>query len=301
MPVVIAVVVAVAIIAVVVVLSRRRGSAVATAPAGTVTVESGRVRPAVAEFHVAGDAARVHFDVPLPASGTDEVLAELLGREAIEVVREKRHTLPIGDVRRVVALGRRAGEWAEVASIGLDVPGQLPPPLLPELIPHATHRDFDPFDRLSGLPENAPGLAPASRSERLERLTLRLPAQAQSSLRTQGIDPSAAEAASAVLALMRAAGYQMSETGPGTYRADRAGQRTFIRVVAHRPEDYAELDETDIRRFVVDFGSSGAGRGLLLSEKYAPFEIYERERRDPRVRFVTRERLQAFADALALG
>jgi hypothetical protein len=51
---------------------------------------------------------------------------------------------------------------------------------------------------------------------------------------------------------------------------------------------------------VVDFGSSGADRGLLISEKFAPFEIYDRERRDRRIRFVTRERLEGFIDALAL-
>jgi hypothetical protein len=60
------------------------------------------------------------------------------------------------------------------------------------------------------------------------------------------------------------------------------------------------LDEHDIRRFVVDFGGSAADRGLLVSEKYAPFEIYDRERRDSRIRFVTRERLPGFIDALAI-
>jgi hypothetical protein len=71
-------------------------------------------------------------------------------------------------------------------------------------------------------------------------------------------------------------------------------------VVPHLPGSHPELDESAIRKFVVDFGSSGADRGLLISEKYAPFEIYDRERRDRRIRFVTRERLAGFIDALAL-
>jgi hypothetical protein len=100
---------------------------------------------------------------------------------------------------------------------------------------------------------------------------------------------------------MRGAGYQVVAAVPGTFHADRAGQRTFVRVVSHRPGDHPELDEAEIRKFVVDFGASGAARGLLLSDKWAPFEIHERERRDPRVRFVTRERIQSFADVLALG
>ena len=38
-----------------------------------------------------------------------------------------------------------------------------------------------------------------------------------------------------------------------------------------------------------------------LTGNSSPVEIYERERRDPRIRFVTRERLQGFIDALALN
>lgn len=301
MEVVIAVLAAVAVIGVVFWSIRRRKPGAAATPAGTVTVESGRLRPAVAEFHVRDGAARVHFEVPLPASGADEVLTDLLGREAVEVVREKRHTLPIGDVTRVVALGRSGGDWAEVTSIGLTTPGELPPPMLPELMPHAGRHEFDPFERLGDLPSTPPGLDGGTRGERLDNLELRLTSQAQAALRTQGIDPAAGDAPGKVLALMRSAGYRVTELGPGTYRAERAGQSAFVRVIAHSPGDYPELGETEIRKFVVDFGGSGASRGLLISEKWAPFEIHERERRDSRVRFVTRERLQAFVDTLVLG
>jgi len=61
------------------------------------------------------------------------------------------------------------------------------------------------------------------------------------------------------------------------------------------------LQESEVGRFVVDFLSSGADRGLLITEKFSPFEIYDRERREPRMRFITRERLQAFVDALTVG
>lgn len=280
---------------------RRKASAPQTPSAGTVTVEAGRLRPAVAEFHVRDGAARVHFEVPLPAGGVDQILADLLGREAVEVVREKRHTLPLGDLSKVVALGRRGAEWVEVTSISLTIPGELPPPMLPELIPHAGHRDFDPFEKLGSLPTTAPGLSGGTRGERLEGLELRLPARAETALRAQGIDPATHDTPAKVLALMRSAGYQVSETAPNTYRADRGGQSTFVRVLGHNPGEYPELAESDIRKFVVDFAGSGADRGVLLSEKWAPFEIHERERRDPRVRFVSRERLQAFVDALVLG
>lgn len=297
----IAVVAGIVVVGGLIALLARRKSPAPSRTGGTITVEAGRLRPGVAEFHVRDGAARVHFEVPLPDGGVDEVLADLLGREAVEVVREKRHTLPLGDLTRVVALGRRGADWAEVTSIGLATPGELPPPMLPELIPHAGHRDFDPFDKLSSLPTTAPGLTGGTRGERLEGLELRLPARAETALRAQGIDPAARDTTRKVLALMRSAGYQVTETAPDTYRADRGGQSTFVRVLAHNPGDHPELAETDIRKFVVDFAGSGAARGLLLSEKWAPFEIHERERRDPRVRFVSRERLQAFVDALVLG
>ena len=67
-------------------------------------------RPQVAEFHVRGDEATVTFDVPLPNGDVDGVLKELLLHEAIEVVREKRHTLPIDMVTKVVALAGRIGD-----------------------------------------------------------------------------------------------------------------------------------------------------------------------------------------------
>lgn len=305
MTVVIAVVIAVIFgaVAAVVLERRRRGRPVlavasgATSTAGTPS----RVRPTVAEFHVMNGSARVSFDVPLPAGGADHVLAELLGREAVEVVREKRQSLPLGDLERVVALGRRGTEWVEVATIGLETPGELPPPMVPELMPHSVHHEFNPFARLAELPEAASGRTGGAAGEHLDALTLRLPAHAHAAVRSQGVDPGVADATAVALALMRGVGYQVSEVAPGTFRADRAGERTFVRVVVHRPGDHPELDEMDIRKFVVDFAASGASRGLLLSEKWAPFEIHERERRDPRVRFITRERIQSFADVLALG
>ena len=87
----------------------------------------------------------------------------------------------------------------------------------------------------------------------------------------------------------------------GTFDASRAGQRVFVRTIPHGAGEHPELDESAVDRFVVEFLSSGADRGLLITEKFSPFEIYERERREPRMRFITRERFQAFIDALAVG
>lgn len=292
---------AVVAIVVVVLLTRSRSSSAPSSEAGVVSMEpSDRLRPAVAEFHVTDGVARVHFEVPL-AEEPDEVLEDLLGREAVEVVREKRHSLPIDDVHEVVALGRRAGAWAVATTISLDTPGELPPPMLPELLPHAG-RDIDVFDHISTLPQTAPGIAVPTKGEELPPFAteVRLPGAASAALRAQGVDPTTASGPEIALGLMRAGGYMLEASGNDTYRARREGQTTLVRVVPHAKGSHPELDEHDIRQFVVDFGGSGANRGMLISEKYAPFEIYDRERRDGRIRFVTRERLPGFIDALAM-
>jgi len=52
---------------------------------------------------------------------------------------------------------------------------------------------------------------------------------------------------------------------------------------------------------MVEFASAGTDRGMLVTDKHGPFEIYTLERREPRVRFVTRDRLQKMVDSLALS
>src|SRR3989304_9322332 len=83
-------------------------------------------RPRVVEMHVIGEEARVTFDVPIAED--DEILNELLTHEAIEVVREKRHSLPIDQVTTVVALAGRGGGPRGGGGSRLDAPGPLPPP-----------------------------------------------------------------------------------------------------------------------------------------------------------------------------
>lgn len=301
MGVIIAVIVAIVVIGLVAYLAfsrPRSSSAPDRAP------DLARPRPPVAEFHVKGEQALVSFDVPLPEGEIDDVLTGLLVAEAVEVVRDKRHHLPIGDVTRVIALARRTGQWAEVGSVDLDTPGELPPPIMPTLLPHLAHDPaVDPFETAADLPAHAPGLASGPGRDALEPFAaeMRLPVAVEAGLRTQGIDPAQADAGAMVLGIMRLAGYTMTPSGEGTMEAVRAGRRALIRVIEHRPGEHPELDEAEIRRFAVDFAASGTERGFLITEKYSPFEVYERERREPRCRFITRERLQHFIDGLALS
>jgi len=260
--------------------------------------------PPLAEFDIAGGTATVSFDVPLPAGEIDEILSDLLVREAIEVVREKRRDLPVSGVSRVVARGRRDAGWHEVGSVSLETPGELPPPAVPILLPGIrTDKAFDPFEKMSELPEQAPGLQSGAGSDALGSLAedLRIPAALQAGLRSQGIDPAGADAVHLIIGMLRLTGSTVTEKDEDTFEALSGGYRTLIRVIPHEKGDHPELEDAEVRRFAADFARSGTDRALLVTEKYCPFEVYDRERREPRARYITRERIQQFIDALVLG
>ena len=83
--------------------------------------------------------------------------------------------------------------------------------------------------------------------------------------------------------------------------ASKANINTFIRTENYRPGEHPELSEQTVRKFVAEFATSGADRGMLISDKYGPFITHDIEDKDRRIRFITRERSQAFIDSMALG
>lgn len=263
--------------------------------------ELGR-RARVAEFHVRGSEAEVTFDVPLPEGG-DQVLIDLLMDESVEVVREKRHVLPIDDITEIVVYAGR-GERTMIGRTKLPSPGELPPPA-PEL--DFTQIARDPFaqrfessidhsvsyETKADVP--ADELAPV-RSE------LRIPAGLERGLRATGVDPEELESTEFILSLLRMFGYSVTELPqPNSYVAAKEGRTNFIRTDPYEPGEHPEISDSTIRRFLADYGASGAERGMLISDKYAPFAVYEIEGRQPKVRFISRERLQDFVDSMALG
>jgi hypothetical protein len=262
-------------------------------------------RPVVADFHVDGSAARVHFDVPLP-EGEDEVLSELLVGEAIEVVREKSHTLPLSGITEVVALAGR-GETVEVGRTKLTTPGVLPPKVEGPSILNLSVLARDPLQSSFGAEEQladfTPGTAVQDRRDELGPLAaeIRLPRAVETGLRAQGVDPASSSAGELVVGMLRLFGYQITPAGLTGWFASKGGERTYIVEDRYQPGDHPELDDQTIRRFMIEFTSAGADRGMLVSEKYGPFEIYSLERREPRVRFITRERVQKLIDSLALS
>lgn len=277
-----------------------RAGAAATPGLDPFAAEIGR-RARVAGFHVKGTEAEVTFDVPLPEGG-DEVLTDLLMDEAVEVLREKRHALPIDDVTHIVVYAGR-GEPQMIGRSKLPAPGELPPPG-PGLDfaqiardPFAQH--FDGVDHSvayeTKIDVPADELGPIGAE-------LKIPAGLERGLRATGVDPDELEATEFVLSVLRMFGYAVSDLGePNSYLAAKAGATTFIRTDPHQSGEHPELSESAIRRFLADYGSSGAERGMLISGKYAPFMVHEIESRQPKVRFITRERVQGFIDSMALG
>ena len=265
---------------------------------------SERPRPKVVSFHVRDDVAEVTFDVPLPEDGADDVMKDLLVAEALEVVREKRHSLPISQVSKVTAFAGRGGPPVKVGTMELPTRGELPPPVVAAPQLQLGHVGYDPIDAQFAEESEVPSTVTKSRSDTLGPIgtELRIPKAVEVGLRGQGIDPADMDSGQLVSGLLRLFGYAVVDgTAPGTYTASKGGSLTFVREVAHAPNDAPELDEKDMRTFLVDFIASKADRGLLVSDKYGPFSVYQMEKSEPRIQFVTRERLQKFVDALALN
>ena len=313
MPVVVVLVLLLLVVAVVgLVVVVVRNTQMASGPA---EIGPEQVRPVVLEFHVKGDEATVLFGVPLPEGEPDPVLKELLLHAAMDVLREKRsHDLPLGTVKRIRVFGRRGQEPVEVGVVELPEEGELPEVRVPELIPRAGLAGYDPLAHLGEMEVTVPPtVAERPPAEKLRPFhdEIRLTRELEAALRAQGIDPEAAGLEDLVLGLLRAAGYQVSvgvhgfEIAKGgkahAYTARKGGTETIVLIVPHAEGEYPELDEQMINRFLVWFGQTSPERGLLITDKYGPYLIYEKERREPRCRFITRERLQSFIDSFSLA
>ena len=307
-PAVIVIVIVAAVIAVIV-YTRRNGAGAADDGGST---EMYRPRAPYREFHVAAESALVYFDVPLPAGEVDPVLTELLLREAIEVLREKQaHDLPLQDVTEVKAFGTRNGEDVAAGSISLEAPGALPEMVHPEIVPHFSTVPFDPLTHLGEKEHDAPSMNPAADigvpdagAVTLRPLSeeLTLTGRVESGLRAQGLDPATMSAGDLVLGLMRLAGYTIRPADrEGTFVVSTPGSRTYIQIVDHAPGDYPELGEHEMKAFAVGFATSGTDRGILVTEKFGPYMIYDAERRNPKCKFITRERLQEFVDSFSMS
>lgn len=298
--------VAIAIVAAVIVARRQATSQDALAPEAPVGT---RLRPSVAQFHVEGDTATVSYDVPLPAGAVDEHLRELLLHDAAQVVREKSAAgLPIDQVERVKANGVRDGAYVEAGVLDLREPGVIPEVAAPELVPHASVAGYDPLAHIGEQEfEVHPGIAVPRPEEGLEPFaaSLQLSSGIESSLRAAGIDPATVSLEELTLGLLALGGYTVAPIPGGTgsgvqYLARKGSEENLVEVLPHAPGEHPELSEQALNEFGVAFAQKNPTRAMLVTDKFGPYGIYERERRNPKCRFITRERLQPFVDGFAL-
>lgn len=260
-------------------------------------------RPTLLEFHVEGEVARVIFDASISETETDPILAEMLIGEAIEVVREKRDHLPITEVTRVVVLAGKP-DPVPVGETKLKAPGRLPPRPLGSPLQTLTRTGSDPLDRQFQATDKAP-LSSTSKTSRDTSLPpisteLNIPGPVERGLRAIGIDTETMTATELVVGTLKLSGYRVEPTSsPSNQMAHKEGKTTLIQEDFYQPDGHQVVEEKTLRSFMAQFSSSGADRGVLVSDKYAPYQIYEMEQRQPKCRFLTRERLQGVVDTLA--
>ena len=130
---------------------------------------------------------------------------------------------------------------------------------------------------------------------------IRLTAGLAAGLRSIGIDPETMGVEELGLGLLELAGYSLRDRGDGTYVATGGGTTSYVAFVPHQADSYPELETSAINQFLVGFSMARTDRGLLFTDKFGPYAVYEKERSNPSCRFITRERLQSFVDSIALS
>ncbi len=279
-----------------------------------VRVPQDQLRPILADFHVQGDIAEIYYAVPLPQDDVDDHLRDLLCHDASLVLHEKKaHGLPIEQVSRARVFGHRGEESVEVGVIELEIPGEIPEIAAPELVPHASAAGFDPLSHLGEQEfQLQPGVADRESEEGLPSFLdgITIAKSVESRLRAVGIDPADVSLQDLSLSLIRIAGYAVGVERAGlatveggsteVYMARKDGTEMLVVVVPHSRGEHPELMERLVNTFSFHVAQTNPQNALLITDKFGPYVVYEKERADPRCRFITRERLQAFVDSFAV-
>jgi hypothetical protein len=257
------------------------------------------------DFHVVGNEIVIDFAVPLPASSEDQVLTRLLTHHAAGIIRDRKQRgqpldgIPVARIRAM-----RGAESVDVAFLDLEESEDVYDLELPDLLRLGTHAGYDPLAKLGSREEGETlKLSRRTRGDRLGpiRDDIELTVGIATGLRSLGIDPERVTMAELGPGLLRLAGYRLTERDDGSLLAIGAGNTVYVDVIAHQEGEYPELEERRLTSFIISFARSHADRGLLLTDKYGPYEVYEKERANPKCHFITRERMQGFVDAIALG
>lgn len=269
-----------------------------------------RPQPIVADFHVVGDTASVKYQVPLGDGEAGDHLTNLLAASAIEFVRTKvREGLPLDGVAKVAVYAARSDDWELLRTVTLPSAGELPEPSPLVTLDGETH---DPIAAVQAVAADASVAAPAERTDTLPPVKdfIELSGPTEAHLRSIGVDTSVMSLGDLVLGLLRVGGYHIEVGRAGVavssvdtediYSISKDGRSSLLVLLRHETGSYPELDEQVLAEFSVAVAQLKPHQAILVTDKFSPYSMYERERRDDRLVFVTRERLQAFVDSFGL-
>ncbi|MCL1586933.1 MAG: hypothetical protein M3092_00825 [Actinomycetia bacterium] len=268
-----------------------------------------RPAPLVTDFHVKGDTARTLFAVPLGDAPAGDHLTDLLCANAVEYVRTKKADgLPLDGIHHIEVSAMRGDDPEVVCTIDLPDPGELPDPRLNILV----ELEHDPIAHVASVVADTTVSTTPSAAETLEPVAefIELSAPTEAHLRSIGLDPAEMSLDDLVVGLLRVSGYEVSVGRTGfslssdekasIYGLRRTGQNTVLAVIEHEAGSYPELDEHIFSEFAVSVAQTNPDVAILVTDKYGPYAMYEREKRDNRLVFITRERLQAFVDSFGI-
>lgn len=272
---------------------------------------SRRSMPPVRDFHVRGETASVYFGVPLGDAEAGAHLTELLAANAVEVVRDKVDSgLPLNGVNHIAVFALRGDTPELLTTVDLPSVGELPDeaPILSR-----DPKSHDPIGAVQAVAADVSVAKPSGASDSLEPVVdlVELSGPTEAHMRSLGIDTSSMSLEDFAVGLLRVSGYQV-DPGPSgfslpsvgnakVFRASRGADTAILAIVGHTDGEYPELDEKVLAEFSVAVAQASPKRAILVTDKFGPYAMYERERRDKRLVLITRERLQAFADSFELG
>lgn len=308
----IALVIALAIGIIYAVVSARSGATTGSAR-GSAGAErtSALPTPQVSDFHVAGDTATTRFDVPLGDSEAGQHLVDILSLAAVEHLHAKQKSgLPLDGVTRIDVHAIRNGASESITVVELPNPGELPSA---EAMRVALAPAHDPIADLAAVVADTSVSAPPSSKGQLESVAefVRLSGPTEATLRSMGVDPASMSLSELAKALFAAGGFSVQEGHPSVkisseptaevYRFTKAGQDAAAVVLAHEVGSHPEVPERLFTEIAVASGQLGSSQILLITDKFGPYSMYEREKRSKNTVFITRERLQAFVDTFGLS
>jgi hypothetical protein len=269
------------------------------------------LRPEVTDFHVKGDTAAMVFNVPLGESEAGQHLVDLLTAAGVEHMRELvEDGLPLDGVARVTVSAMRNGTPEQIGTFELPEVGMLPSTTDMPVLQAVEH---DPVAVLAAVVADESVTSAPTSTGTLEPVSsfLELTGPCEARLRAAGVDTSTMSHSDLCHGLLRIGGYVINDATPQAslasapdaevFSVTRAGQRLQIVVLSHVEGDYPEVDDRVLAELAILAASPNVDKVMLVTDKFSPYSMYDREKRSDSVVFVTRERLQAFVDSFGLG